>query len=1054
MSLTDRAQREIAQDLRHSCVVRAPAGSGKTELLVQRALRALLTVPEPEQVLLLTFTNKAVEELRHRMSVLLCHKEGQKEGLVETADLAQKVRQRSEQLGWFLHMSPQRLPIMTLDAYFARLYQRMNPEDHPQMRQLLTDPAQFYEEHIDEALTALLEHDPQTPDLLEIFEGSTGQLRQIFLSLTLSRDRWLSSLYADKVSLSPQECLSAECQILEELSQPVAQEFDNVASFVSQYSSIWPSTLSPASSTYWHCWAQLLLTQKGQWRQSYRRDQGIPAAADLHSWHEPQERTQVLSDLQAIRESFSQHPITTALLRLMRRCPTEHRSIPLSLSHFLRRWVARLEVLKQKLRVMDFIDLTLSVASFFANPETSPALEADIDRNITHLLIDEIQDLSRLQFQIIAALLQKFCFAPQKSAFMVGDPQQAIYHFRGAHIGVFAQFEALDLPGLPKKNCLLQSNFRSAPELVGFVNDWAQKRFGNHSSSWLGVDKALKSYATAQAGGKLSCYSASSVAQEASGLVSIIQRLQKDSPGGSIALLARDRTSLYPLMHLLAHYHIPYDAGDMLMLSQYAFFTDLHALIAIVLEPKQRAHWLPFLRSTWVRASFDDIDKVYHSSAQDFWELGGLQQYAPLFQQDYAQWQQMIHQLMPFKGRSTPARFWDCLWENMGLSQQLEGRERQIWQTVQQYLRQQHWLISPQEILRDLTLFVDKSPAPLPERGRANIMLMTIHKAKGLEFDWVILPNLASRLPTNNRPFLIEVPLDGALFWALNDPQQKEWFTFLDDVVKQQHDHEIARLMYVALTRARRGLILSWNDQKSHQRSFLQMLIGDIPQPQVFPRSSPPISREEAQRKKVIAHWPHWSWQRFSWNTEAVSWESLAPPSEIERVVGLVLHHCLAVLFTRPWPKDLLTKKNLQKLWYRFGGNIEQWPEAFPQIGRSLARIEKSSALDGIFSSEHRQQWSEFSLITPHQHVAHQCRKISIDRLIHCSDGRYWVVEWKTGPAWQQQWPSYREQLLRYACSVEQALGGGFPRISLYVLSDDRLYHWDAMNQIPESAPK
>src|SRR5512142_3317450 len=116
----DAQQRERALEATTSFIVQAPAGSGKTELLVQRFLALLAVVREPENIVAITFTRKAAGEMRARVA----------EGLRDAATLpppeeehkrqrwklAHSVLARDEKRGWKLLESPGRLRIVTIDS--------------------------------------------------------------------------------------------------------------------------------------------------------------------------------------------------------------------------------------------------------------------------------------------------------------------------------------------------------------------------------------------------------------------------------------------------------------------------------------------------------------------------------------------------------------------------------------------------------------------------------------------------------------------------------------------------------------------------------------------------------------------------------------------------------------------------------------------------------------------------------------------------------------------------------------------------------------------------
>ena len=117
----DAAERAAALDPARSFIVQAPAGSGKTELLIQRYLRLLATVDDPEQVVAITFTRKAAAEMRRRVQqALRMAAAGASAASAHggaTLALARAVIERDRAREWSLVTQPQRLRVDTLDAF-------------------------------------------------------------------------------------------------------------------------------------------------------------------------------------------------------------------------------------------------------------------------------------------------------------------------------------------------------------------------------------------------------------------------------------------------------------------------------------------------------------------------------------------------------------------------------------------------------------------------------------------------------------------------------------------------------------------------------------------------------------------------------------------------------------------------------------------------------------------------------------------------------------------------------------------------------------------------
>src|SRR5256714_14182960 len=117
--ISDDAERAAALDVLRSFVVQAPAGSGKTELLMQRYLALVARVERPEAIVAMTFTRKAAGEIRERIITALREAvaaPGLEPNRERTLRLARAVLQRDATLGWQLAAQPARLQVHTIDA--------------------------------------------------------------------------------------------------------------------------------------------------------------------------------------------------------------------------------------------------------------------------------------------------------------------------------------------------------------------------------------------------------------------------------------------------------------------------------------------------------------------------------------------------------------------------------------------------------------------------------------------------------------------------------------------------------------------------------------------------------------------------------------------------------------------------------------------------------------------------------------------------------------------------------------------------------------------------
>ena len=156
----DKKARERAVKPDKSFIVRAPAGSGKTDLLIARYLKLLSLVDSPEEIIAVTFTNKATNEMRRKILNKLDDADSKKQPddkhEEDMISLANDVLRRNNEKGWHLMDSPDRLRIQTIDGLCAYLTRRMPILANFGAQPDVTDDAKpLYEHAIAETLNSL-----------------------------------------------------------------------------------------------------------------------------------------------------------------------------------------------------------------------------------------------------------------------------------------------------------------------------------------------------------------------------------------------------------------------------------------------------------------------------------------------------------------------------------------------------------------------------------------------------------------------------------------------------------------------------------------------------------------------------------------------------------------------------------------------------------------------------------------------------------------------------------------------------------------------------------
>ncbi len=414
--IADSRARLGALDVSQSFIVQAPAGSGKTELLIQRYLKLLETVETPDAVVAITFTRKAAGEMRTRVLEALrsaqrgVEPEAEHERL--TYQISRGVLDRERRLGWDLLRNPARLRIETIDALCASITRRMPwLARFGAMPEISEKAEDLYREAARNTLTHLEQGHQGLAYLLLHLDNDFQRARQLISQMLEKRDQWLRHVGAD---LRKDLEESLERLILDELVQLREAFPANVAPQIALLCEL--DCFPGAELEHLESWrkvADLLLTKSGDLRKR------SPLFSRLHGESVLIERLKRLRELPTPRFSDSQWQAVEAAVSVLTLAAAE-----LQL------------VFRERSRV-DFAELAIRASTALGQVDAPEDLALALGQRIQHLLVDEFQDTSYTQFELLEKLTAGWEPGDGRTLFLVGDPMQSVYRFRQADVSLF-----------------------------------------------------------------------------------------------------------------------------------------------------------------------------------------------------------------------------------------------------------------------------------------------------------------------------------------------------------------------------------------------------------------------------------------------------------------------------------------------------------------------------------------------------------------------------------------------------------------------------------------
>ena len=872
----DQEERDRALDPEISCIVQAPAGAGKTTLLVQRFATLLAQVERPEQILAITFTRKAAAEMRQRVLKLL-RGTGQLKG--KDAELSQAIRRQDRKQGWGLALNPSRLKMQTIDSFARSLAGALPLGTGPEGRATPAEDAgplydsaveRLFERLRDDAASSSASLAPDIGRFLMLVDNDAAKAHRLIVEMLARRDQWLAPVQEllnahleDPESVAP--ALNANIRkltdaVIQGLRETLGRELEAEIQWLVQFA----ADHGGPQGTFWSTAKTLCMTsaKKAEFRKKLTKREGFPATLRT-------EKERALAAIAKLRDLGLRERF--AALGNLPEGGLDDQQVQDLVAICATLALAVLD-LNQAMRTegrIDFAQLNIAARQALQQDGAPTELALALDYRIRHILIDEFQDTSITQFDLLSLLIEGWTGRDGTSIFAVGDPMQSIYRFRDADVGLFQRAKDAGINALRLQPLQLTVNFRSAPVLVDWFNQTFAPIMGALDDAESGAVRYHESIAhqpaewrvvgrdeqsaehrdeaettdpaatEAAAAAKVRLFAKTSAEAEANfeaeAVAEEIQALRQAEPNSSIALLVRSRSHLPDLLETLRRQGIPWQATDIDPLSERPAVMDLLSLANALIDPTNRLAWLSLLRTPWVGLDLPDLEKAaelpefnvpaLHGLAEQL-ERGAACRLARLTG-SLAHW-------LPRLYEEAPRTVLEAIWLECGgpiayASQPTAPKQQQTAPDQPSTLEQEQ--TEPGEpsacepALNHAKRFfdlVDQLGAEgldveqlqsrteqlfASDSAPAQLQILTIHKAKGLEFDHVLLPCLDRGVQPPSRPVLHWRRRHQGLLMAARD--SGDLYEWLHEEDRTRARHELQRLLYVACTRAKRSLLLT-----------------------------------------------------------------------------------------------------------------------------------------------------------------------------------------------------------------------------------------------------
>ena len=788
-------------------LIEAGAGTGKTYSLVRLVARQVVELEIPlEQILIVTFTKAATAEIHSRLFELFSQLHDQLEGIdtEEEIDLAKKWRE-SENKALYLKRIKVTLAgfdqaaIYTIDGFFQRLQQENAIAINlPQGLDIITDETPL----IDQAINHYWRKKTYPLDESEYLKFTTTlSLTPLKEFITLVRNN-PSAILSDEYQPNPK--LEADVSSLTDF---LIKNRESIDSFINQTP---PEGSSGGAGKLWskakikhlkNLFSDEKQLQLVCYNENYFKHLASLTFSNItdNSWNKNTEGSQqvfqeqnnltLFSHLEILLEPFEESPVDKLFSILVAQATS------LIINH--------LETLKKQRKIQNHSDITDSLYNALKRRDTSSDVLIRAARNrYKAILIDEFQDTSPQQCDIFTGLFNSnntdLTEAPY--FFIIGDPKQSIYKFRGADV-----YSYISTAKLANRCYSLTRNFRSSHELVTATNLFFTQVDDPFFTEGEIKFQAAIADAEPQAETKPAFtlkitedFDEALVAKDLSN--DVVSLLNSGTAASDIAILVKSGAQALKIFHTLQYANVPCALQTTNSVLQTPDAKEFSLLLHSIQQPKDQkllraAMLLPCMGRGEALTKIDHLTIEKWCVLQAIWEKKGVLAMT-----------RKLEKLFPIKENFlrfdiTTRKFTNFLHLAELLQSVVHLKNLSTSSTLQ-------WLDNAlSSNPSDLSLKDSDDTILRISCDRDAVQILTQHKSKGLEFDHVFLPFTLK--PTRTRPpSLVYHNENSQVFIASKNEAKEER--------EQEETADKIRLFYVALTRAKSHCYLYLNPSKDN----------------------------------------------------------------------------------------------------------------------------------------------------------------------------------------------------------------------------------------------